>query len=241
MQLELVQNKTTTTISTLNDLRSTIQPEEGITTSQLAHLKDTYSSGIDLSSEETKLIQNTIERLTTLTRLREASEPKYQKKKKRKHETQGPTASSATKKVKSDDDIYPPGAHVAARQLKQKNKTEEWILAVVLEFYADKNKYQVEDVEQDDDGHKQRYMLPPKNVIAVPEPADLKNIPESTPGQVVLALYPGTTCFYRATVIKSTTNKDGLVINYQVQFEDDNDEIKTVQNEHVLQIPKGKH
>lgn len=44
---------------------------------------------------------------------------------------------------------------MAARQPKEKDKSEEWILAVVLQYYADKNKYQVEDVDQDDYGEKQ--------------------------------------------------------------------------------------
>lgn len=46
-------------------------------------------------------------------------------------------------------------------------------------------------------------MLPPRNVIAVPAPADVKSIPGIAPDQVVLALYPGTTCFYRAIVVHS--------------------------------------
>ncbi|CAO3589813.1 unnamed protein product [Absidia cylindrospora] len=226
----------------LNDMRSAIRPEEGITSIILQRLKDHYRGGISLSSDEVKTITDVIEKLSVLTALREASELRAeQKKKKRKSEVED-LKSSSPKRNKTNNGIYSPGTSVAARQLKQKDKNEEWILAVVLSFHADKNKYQVEDVEQDDYGQKQKYMLPPRNIIAVPEPADLKSIPELNTGQDVLALYPGTTCFYRAIVVHPPASKEnvGGPMNYKVQFEDDNDEVKTVLKEHVLQIPKGK-
>jgi hypothetical protein len=43
---------------------------------------------------------------------------------------------------------------VAARTPKDKNKVEEWILARVLSYSSDKNKYVVEDDEADDYGKK---------------------------------------------------------------------------------------
>ncbi|KAI9307270.1 SGF29 tudor-like domain-containing protein, partial [Cunninghamella echinulata] len=136
--------------------------------------------------------------------------------------------------------ILLPGTSVAARQPKQKEKNEEWILAVVLNFHPDKNKYQVEDVEQDEYGQKQKYTLQPRNVIPIPTAGDPDFLPEIHVGQDVLALYPGTTCFYRATVAQ-TPNKDmNQPKSYKVKFEDDNNEIKTVMQEYILQIPKGK-
>ncbi|KAI8330857.1 SGF29 tudor-like domain-containing protein [Chlamydoabsidia padenii] len=247
MELEQIQAKTEIVMKNLNELRGTIQPEEGITSVTLQLLKEYYRGGIDLSSDEAKTITDVIEKLTVLTALREASEKRAeQKKKKRKSEVEElKSGSPSPKKTKSDNNgIYSPGTSVAARQPKQKDKNEEWILAVVLSFHADKNKYQVEDVEQDDNGQKQKYMLPPRNVIAVPELADLQNIPDIPSGQDVLALYPGTTCFYRAIVIQSPLhgNKENSSgpIKYKVQFEDDNNEVKVVLKEHVLQLPKGK-
>lgn len=46
-----------------------------------------------------------------------------------------------------------------------------------------------------------RYLLPPRNVIPVPDSHETKQLPEFGIGQDVLALYPGTTCFYKATVV----------------------------------------
>lgn len=48
-----------------------------------------------------------------------------------------------------------------------------------------------------------RYMLQPRNVIPIPDADEAKGLAELNPGLDVLALYPGTTCFYRAKVIAS--------------------------------------
>jgi hypothetical protein len=44
-------------------------------------------------------------------------------------------------------------------------------------------------------------MLQPRNVIRVPHRDEAKALPEYNTGHDVLALYPGTTCFYRAKVM----------------------------------------
>lgn len=47
------------------------------------------------------------------------------------------------------------------------------------------------------------YMLSPKYVIPVPTPKEAELAQEIPVHKDVLALYPGTTCFYKATVISS--------------------------------------
>lgn len=47
--------------------------------------------------------------------------------------------------------IMTKGTTVAAKQ----PKSEEWILAVVIQYHPDRNKYQVEDIDGDDFGEKQ--------------------------------------------------------------------------------------
>jgi hypothetical protein len=46
-------------------------------------------------------------------------------------------------------------------------------------------------------------MLQPRNVIRVPHRDEARALPEYNTGHDVLALYPGTTCFYRAKVMAS--------------------------------------
>jgi hypothetical protein len=44
-------------------------------------------------------------------------------------------------------------------------------------------------------------MLQTKNIIPIPDVTEAKGFLEMMTGQPVLALYPGTTCFYRAKVV----------------------------------------
>lgn len=104
-------------------------------------------------------------------------------------------------------------------------------------------------------------MLQPRNIIPIPDADEAKGHTELNPGQDVLALYPGTTCFYRAKIVSAPSkvklnitcvcmyssfslffqNKDPIFIgNYKVQFEDDNNEVKYVMPRHVLEVPKLK-
>ncbi|KAI9491600.1 SGF29 tudor-like domain-containing protein [Zychaea mexicana] len=247
-KLENIQKETESVLNSINKIHVAVNFDEGISVSLSQRLKDYYQNGINLSSSEARTISDIIEKVSVLIALREASENvNEQKRKKRKTEADelkssnsSPSGTSAKKSKNSD--IIPPGTSVAAKQPKQKDKNEEWILAVVINFQADKNKYHVEDVDQDEFGQRQRYLLPPRNVIPVPDGRDTRNLPELSAGQDVLALYPGTTCFYKATVIlPPNKNKDlGSAGNYQVQFEDDNNELKYVLPGHVLEMPKAK-
>ncbi|KAI8341290.1 SGF29 tudor-like domain-containing protein [Chlamydoabsidia padenii] len=127
---------------------------------------------------------------------------------------------------------------VAASPLTQKDtRNDEWILARVLQFHTDKNRYHIEDVDRDEYGNTQRYMVSPRQVIPIPDITD--NRLEYPSGHHVLALYPGTTCFYKATVmVPPSKNKDMNAIGtYKVQFEDDNNEIKYANPNHVLETP----
>lgn len=45
-------------------------------------------------------------------------------------------------------------------------------------------------------------MLQPRNVIPIPNASEARGLAELDIGQDVLALYPGTTCFYKAKVIE---------------------------------------
>ncbi|KAL5103541.1 SAGA-associated factor 29 [Taenia crassiceps] len=78
---------------------------------------------------------------------------------------------------------------------------ESWILAEVISFNREKRQFQVEDVDAEEG--KVRYTLDRSKVILLPK---WKANPVLNPdaiyhkGTLVLALYPQTTCFYRAVV-----------------------------------------
>ena len=76
----------------------------------------------------------------------------------------------------------------------------EWILAVIT--VTDKfNMVEIEDIEEDDEnpGIKKKYTVNSKHIIPIIENLEAKEFPV---GCKVLALYPSSSCFYRAVVVK---------------------------------------
>ncbi|KAL1950293.1 hypothetical protein VTO73DRAFT_5417 [Trametes versicolor] len=134
-------------------------------------------------------------------------------------------------------------------------KDEEWILAVVTKcINQDKNRYEVQDPEPLEDGTPgQRYNTTLRAIIPLPDanaPPDsamhLNAYPEFPAGSTVMALYPDTSCFYRAEVIGSPRDlnaqgRGGVakqpVPFYKLKFEDDDDQEHMVQAHSVVEWP----
>ncbi|KAI0702310.1 SGF29 tudor-like domain-containing protein [Cytidiella melzeri] len=158
------------------------------------------------------------------------------------------------------------GRRVAFRQPRDPNKAladatdegkgEQWILAVVTRcINQDKNRYEVHDPEPQDDGSPgQHYnttlraLIPLPDLTAPPDSAShLNAYPEFTAGSTVMALYPDTSCFYRAVVIESPKDmsrnaiaaKQMPVPMYKLKFEDDNDQEHPVSAQWVVEWPGG--
>ncbi|XP_060527432.1 SAGA-associated factor 29 [Cylas formicarius] len=98
---------------------------------------------------------------------------------------------------------------------------ENWILAEVVSFNHNTSKYEVDDIlkEQNQEG---RHTLNKKRVVPL---TLMRANPETNPealfrqGTLVLALFPQTTCFYKALINKPpATHMD----EYEVLFEDSN-------------------
>lgn len=110
------------------------------------------------------------------------------------------------------------GRKVAARQKQQgvkgrEDEGEEWILAKVVKMVGgDKMRYEVQDA---DDGT--RWVTTLKNIILLPDPeaaphisSHPSNLEDFARGTQVLALYPDTTSFYRATVVSAPIPGTGM-------------------------------
>uniref|UniRef100_A0A8C5QDY4 SGF29 C-terminal domain-containing protein n=1 Tax=Leptobrachium leishanense TaxID=445787 RepID=A0A8C5QDY4_9ANUR len=99
----------------------------------------------------------------------------------------------------SSDYVAKPGDKVAAR-VKAVDGDEQWILAEVVSYSHAANKYEVDDIDEEG---KERHTLSRRRIIPLPQ---WKANPETDPealfqkDQLVLALYPQTTCFYRALI-----------------------------------------
>ncbi|KAI0032564.1 SGF29 tudor-like domain-containing protein [Vararia minispora EC-137] len=125
-----------------------------------------------------------------------------------------------------------------------------WILAKVVRcINQDKNRYEVQDIEPQDDGHSACYKTTLRALLPLPEldvspnsPTHLNAYHEFPPGSTVLALYPDTSCFYRAEVLgspSSTGRNPGakIIPTYKLRFEDDDDQEHTVSAQFVVEWP----
>ncbi|KAM9169111.1 LOW QUALITY PROTEIN: SAGA-associated factor 29 [Mergus octosetaceus] len=114
------------------------------------------------------------------------------------------------------DYVAKPGDKVAAR-VKAVDGDEQWILAEVVSYSHAANKYEVDDIDEEG---KERHTLSRRRIIPLPQ---WKANPETDPEalfqkeQLVLALYPQTTCFYRALIHAPPQRPQD---DYSVLFED---------------------
>jgi len=106
---------------------------------------------------------------------------------------------------------------MVAALVKGAEEEENWILAEVVQFNAATNKYEVDDIDEE---QKDRHTLSRRRVVPLPL---MRANPETDPhalfpkGSVVMALYPQTTCFYKAVVNQLPTSSTE---EYEVLFED---------------------
>lgn len=113
--------------------------------------------------------------------------------------------------------IAKPGDMVAAMVKIVEGDEDSWILAEVVSFNPVTRKYEVDDIDEE---QKLRHTLSRRLVVPLPL---MKANPETDPdalfpkGAVVMALYPQTTCFYKALVNQLPTS---VLDDYELIFED---------------------
>ncbi|XP_039276848.1 SAGA-associated factor 29 [Nilaparvata lugens] len=111
--------------------------------------------------------------------------------------------------------IAKPGDWVAA--FVKGDEKEIWMLAEVIMYNAATNKYKVDDIDED---QKERYVVCKRKVVPLPL---MRANPETDPyalfpaGSVVMALYPRSTCFYKAVVKEPPLTPTD---SYKLLFED---------------------
>lgn len=111
------------------------------------------------------------------------------------------------------------GIKVAA---KQKAHDGEWVLATIKSRQAG-GKYEVQDA---DDGS--RWVVSTAQIIKLPTPDERVSFKK---GDIVHALYPDTTSFYKATVIEGLQGRI-----YKLSFVDDGDNISEVDRDFVVLV-----
>ncbi|XVF14016.1 hypothetical protein REPUB_Repub09cG0020000 [Reevesia pubescens] len=178
--------------------------------SSLSRLKSLYIQAKDLSEREVTISNLLLSQLDTFL----PSGPPGQQRRKMDGNEQ------KRKRMKSDSDIsrHSPSMrshieaivsrkdeHVAARVTSDAEK-DEWFVVKVINVDEKTKEVEVLDEEPGDDeegGGQRKYKLPASCIIPFPKRNDPSSTQEFPAGRPVLAVYPGTTALYKATVIST--------------------------------------
>ena len=199
--------------------------------------------------------QNTSDSEKQTTKARTAAGSKGGRNKKGGKSVKEP-ASSSERKVEASQPItsdkylqleegIPVKSKVAARisgATEESGDSGFWILASILKYYPDKNRYDVIDEDNSDDEEststdRKTYKLNKNHIVQLP--TDMSQHKLFKKGDKVFAVFPDTTTFYPAIVdsVPTKTSK-----NYSLKFEDDEEDGKTplrkVNFKYVMSVPK---
>uniref|UniRef100_M4EW29 Eukaryotic translation initiation factor 3 subunit I n=1 Tax=Brassica campestris TaxID=3711 RepID=M4EW29_BRACM len=160
------------------------------------------------------------------------------------------------------------GEQVAARMTADDAEQDEWLVVKVIHFdretkdeketdvtllYDDASvvtrcppdrRVEVLDEESGDDeegGGQRTYKLPMSCILPFPKRNDPSTTQEFLPGKHVLAVYPGTTALYKATVVSTPRKRKSD--EYLLEFDDDEENgalpQRTVPFHKVVALPEG--
>ncbi|XP_066358737.1 SAGA-associated factor 29 homolog A-like isoform X2 [Miscanthus floridulus] len=167
-----------------------------------------------------------------------------QKKKRIKSDTDSARFSAASMRNQLDQAASLKGEQVAAR-VKSDDEKDEWFVVKVIHFDKETKEYEVLDEEPGDDEestqkYERKYKLPMSYIIPFPKKGDPSSAPDFGQGRQVLAVYPGTTALYRATVASHHKRKSD---DYILEFDDDEEDGSLPQRAvpfyRVVALPEG--
>ncbi|KAI4350618.1 hypothetical protein L6164_005061 [Bauhinia variegata] len=136
------------------------------------------------------------------------------------------------------------GEQVAARVTQDDADKDEWFVVKVIHFDKETKEFEVLDEEPGDDeegGGQRKYKLPMSHIIPFPKRNDPSSAPDFPTGRHVLAVYPGTTALYKATVVNG--HRKRKTDDYLLEFDDDEEDgslpQRTVPFHKVVPLPEG--
>ncbi|KAG8637675.1 hypothetical protein MANES_15G152100v8 [Manihot esculenta] len=175
----------------------------------LSRLKILYTQAKDLSENEVTVSNNLLNLLDALLpsgppgQQRRRIEGSDQKRKRMKNESDISRLSPAMRnQLEACASLK--GEQVAARVTGNNAEKDEWFVVKVMQFDRETKEFEVLDEEPGDDeegGGQRKYKLPMSCIIPFPKKNDPSSVPDFPPGRHVLAVYPGTTALYKATVV----------------------------------------
>ncbi|GJV29168.1 SGF29 tudor-like domain-containing protein [Tanacetum coccineum] len=135
------------------------------------------------------------------------------------------------------------GEQVAARVTLEDADKDEWFIVKVIHFDRETREFEVLDEEPGDDEEpagQRKYKLPMSHIIPFPKRNDPSTAQDFQPGKHVLAVYPGTTALYKATVVNTRKRKTD---DYLLEFDDDEEDgslpQRNVPFHKVVTLPEG--
>ncbi|XP_038716554.1 SAGA-associated factor 29 homolog B-like isoform X1 [Tripterygium wilfordii] len=218
----------------------------------LAKLKHLYTQAKDLSETEVNISTALLSQLDALL---PSGPPGQQRKRivaeggneqKRKRMKTDSDISRLSPSIRSQLEAWAnlKGEQVAARVTGDNSEKDEWFVVKVIHFHKDMKEFEVLDEEPGDEeeGSGQRkYHLPMSRIIPFPKRNDPSTAPDFPPGRQVLAVYPGTTALYKATVVSPPRRRK--TDDYLLEFDDDEEDGKmpqrTVPFHKVVALPEG--
>ncbi|KAI9199668.1 SGF29 tudor-like domain-containing protein [Polychytrium aggregatum] len=205
-------------------------------------MQDFYTNLLSGLREEKGYLTKILGNIDTILKNRESLENEAKKKKRRgdDKEKAGKPAISKKRRTTGESIDNPLNLESGDQVVVQPVANKEWLLALVLRYIPEKRVYEVEDAEEDEDrpGTRNTYLCSVKTIIPVPKEGERRD--EFPPGYSVIALYPGSSCFYSATVmVPPSKNKDpDYPGDYMVKFDDDQGFERGVEPRMVLEPPK---
>ncbi|KAG2405266.1 uncharacterized protein HKW66_Vig0045210 [Vigna angularis] len=253
-ELDRVRKEQEEILSEINKLHKKLQttPEvvEKPGDTSLARLKVLYTQAKDLSESEANISSLMLSQIDGIlptgpqgqTR-RRIGEGNEQKRKRVKTESDisrlNPTMRNHLEACASLK-----GEQVAARVTPRNADKDEWFVVKVIHFDKESKEFEVLDEEPGDDEEssgQRQYKLPMGNIIAFPKSNDPSSAQDFPPGKHVLAVYPGTTALYKATVVQGPRRRK--TEDYVLEFDDDEEDgslpQRTVPFHKVVLLPEG--
>ncbi|ESW33756.1 hypothetical protein PHAVU_001G096400 [Phaseolus vulgaris] len=254
-ELDRVRKEQEEILSEINKLHKKLQttPEmvEKPGDTSLTRLKVLYTQAKDLSESEASISNLMLSQIDGIlptgpqgqTRRRIGKEGNEQKRKRVKTESD---ISRLTPSMRNhlENCANLKGEQVAARVTPRNADKDEWFVVKVIHFDKESKEFEVLDEEPGDDEEsngQRQYKLPMGNIIAFPKSNDPSSAPDFPPGKHVLAVYPGTTALYKATVVQGPRRRK--TEDYVLEFDDDEEDgslpQRTVPFHKVVLLPEG--
>eukprot|EP00658_Telonema_sp_P-2_P001092 TRINITY_DN1040_c0_g1_i8.p1 TRINITY_DN1040_c0_g1~~TRINITY_DN1040_c0_g1_i8.p1 ORF type:complete len:315 (-),score=91.49 TRINITY_DN1040_c0_g1_i8:470-1414(-) len=131
-----------------------------------------------------------------------------------------PANSDKPKKILAE------GTKVACK-IVQQYMEPSWILARIMEYVHATKKYVIKD-EDETENYTQEWRVPWQNVVHLDAETELIDA-----GGKVLAIYPDSTTFYQATVVKGPHHVDD---DYTLFFDGDQSQVRLVNPNYVFRV-----